>query len=207
MTAVRLLLTERDALLPILRSRPDVDFDLPTVLPGWSVRDVLAHCSAALNLIGTDAAHSFSPADNQVDVDHRRDWSLPRLLDELTTGYDAGAAAIEAAGGRLDGVALGEWTHGGDVRDAWGIADAYCSGGVDDALEMLARFSRGRSSQLPATAVTLTDRGELRLGRDEPVATLSTDTATFVRMFTGRCPDASRFVLTGADASSYVVFN
>lgn len=45
----RLLTIERDALLPLLRSRPDADFALPVAAcPGWSVRDMLAHCSAAL---------------------------------------------------------------------------------------------------------------------------------------------------------------
>ena len=45
----RLLSVERDALLPLLRARGDGDFTLPvTACPGWTVRDVLAHCSAAL---------------------------------------------------------------------------------------------------------------------------------------------------------------
>ncbi|OSZ59906.1 hypothetical protein OQI_13500, partial [Streptomyces pharetrae CZA14] len=45
----RLLTIERDALVPLLRSRPDEDFSRPTeACPGWTVRDVLAHCSAAL---------------------------------------------------------------------------------------------------------------------------------------------------------------
>jgi uncharacterized protein (TIGR03083 family) len=41
----RLLAAERDALLPILRSTPEPDFDRPTACPGWSIRDVLAHAA------------------------------------------------------------------------------------------------------------------------------------------------------------------
>ncbi|MFF9803434.1 maleylpyruvate isomerase N-terminal domain-containing protein, partial [Streptomyces rochei] len=45
----RLLRTERDALVPLLRARPDEDFARPAAAcPGWTVRDVLAHCSTVL---------------------------------------------------------------------------------------------------------------------------------------------------------------
>lgn len=57
----RLLLTERDAILPILRRTPPSDFDRPTILPGWSVRDVLAHCAAALGMAAAGTSHGFSP--------------------------------------------------------------------------------------------------------------------------------------------------
>jgi hypothetical protein len=43
----RLLRAEHDALLPILRRAAGPAFDRPTACPGWSVRDVLAHCGAA----------------------------------------------------------------------------------------------------------------------------------------------------------------
>jgi len=121
------------------------------------VRDVLAHCSAALTLTAAGTMHSGSPEENQVDVDHRRDWPVARLLDELASGYESCAAAVDAAGGAYDGVALGEWVHGGDVRHAWGIDGAWASDGVDDALAVLVARSRRPGSRLPATAVTLTD--------------------------------------------------
>jgi uncharacterized protein (TIGR03083 family) len=202
----RLLLTERDALLPPLRARPDADFDTATLLPGWSVRDVLAHCAAALTLTAAGTMHSGSPAENQVDVDHRRDWPVSRLLDELESGYESCAAAVAGAGGAYDGVALGEWVHGGDVRHAWGIADAWASAGVDDALTVLVARSLRPGSRLPATSVVLTDREPLRLGAGDPVAHLKTDTATFVRMMAGRSPAPARIDLTGAAVADYVVF-
>jgi hypothetical protein len=45
----RLLRAEYDALLPILRRTTAEAFDSATACPRWSVRDVLAHCGAALS--------------------------------------------------------------------------------------------------------------------------------------------------------------
>jgi uncharacterized protein (TIGR03083 family) len=56
----RLLLTERDALLPILRRTPAAAFDRPTVCAGWSVRDVLAHCGSALMRLAEGRLHEFT---------------------------------------------------------------------------------------------------------------------------------------------------
>ena len=203
--ASRLLLTERDALLPILRERAAADFDRPTLLPGWSVRDVLAHCAAALGMLTSGNFHGFSPAENQADVDERRDRPIERLLDELAGGYTGGAAAIAAAGGQLDGIALGEWVHGGDVRDAWGIEDAYASAGIEGALRLCAQRSRLRASY-PAVSVTLGEHVPLALGTGEPVGSLETDAATLVRLVAGRSPDPARYTLTGAEPDQLQMF-
>ena len=71
-TAARLLLTERDALLPILRRTPVDAFDRPTVCTGWTVRDVLAHCGCALTRAAEGRLHRFTPELNEIDVDERR---------------------------------------------------------------------------------------------------------------------------------------
>jgi LysR substrate binding domain-containing protein/mycothiol maleylpyruvate isomerase-like protein len=49
----RLLLAEHEALPPILRRAAEPAFDRPSACPGWSVRDVLAHCGAALSRVAT----------------------------------------------------------------------------------------------------------------------------------------------------------
>jgi uncharacterized protein (TIGR03083 family) len=84
--AARLLLTERDALLPILRQTPAAAFDRPTVCTGWSVRDVLAHCGSALLRTAAGALHRFTPQENEVDVAERRSWPLGQVLAELERG-------------------------------------------------------------------------------------------------------------------------
>lgn len=202
-------------LLPLLRSLQPAAFDAPTVLPGWSVRDVLAHCSAALTMTSTGQVHDFSPASNEKDVVHRRGWTVPQVLDELAAGYAGAAAVVDTAAGRFDGLALGEWVHGGDVRHALGLPGAYGSDGLADALVLLSERSRGRG--MPATEVELTsfppesDVGPetLRLGPpgEDPAAVLTTDAATLIRLCAGRAPDPSRFVLTGAQPEDYLVFS
>ena len=208
-----MLRAESAALLPVLHGLPPAAFDQPTLLPGWSVRDVLAHCSAALMMTVTGQFHDFSPESNQKDVAHRRGWTITQVLDELAAGYDGAAAAADRVGGPLDGLALGEWVHGGDVRLALGLPDAYASEGVADALVLLTERSRSR---VPATVVTLGSvppesgvaREVLRLGpvEEEPVVTLGADAATLIRICAGRTPDPARFTLSGAQPEDYLVF-
>jgi uncharacterized protein (TIGR03083 family) len=203
--AARLLTTERDALLPILSRTPAAAFDRPTVCTGWSVRDVLAHCGAALMRLAEGRLHRFTPEDNEGDVAERRSWPLGAVLAELERGYHQAAPVITAAGGTLDGVALGEWVHGGDVREALGEPLPYESDGVEDALVLL--VERSRRQAVPATRLRLGDR-ELRLGPadGDPSAELVTDLATLMRLCAGRHPDPARFTLDGAEPGQFVLF-
>jgi uncharacterized protein (TIGR03083 family) len=202
----RLLRAEHDALLPILRRTPEAAFDRPTACPAWSVRDVLAHCAAALTRVATGDLHAFTPELNQVDVDERRGWPLDRLLAELTDGYLTGGAAIAAGGGRLDPIAIGEWVHGGDVREALGEPLAYASDGFDDACVLLADRARRRS--VPLVEVTLPERA-LRLGvpvPGRPPATLTASNAALMRLFAGRPAATADYQLAGATAAELVIF-
>ena len=55
-----------DAIGRLLDGLPDDDWDAPTPLPGWQVRDVLAH------IAGTEAMLlGMSPAEPDVDVSAR----------------------------------------------------------------------------------------------------------------------------------------
>jgi uncharacterized protein (TIGR03083 family) len=201
----RLLLTERDALLPILRRTPVADFDRPTVCTGWSVRDVLAHCGSAMTRLADGTMHGFTPEENEADVAERRGWPLERVLAELEAGYTAAAPIVAAAGGDLDGLALGEWVHGGDVREPLAEPRPYASEGADDALVLLVERSRRRG--LPPTRVKLANR-VLTLGGDGPIeAELEADVETLVRLCSGRRPDPARFHLVGAGADRYVMFS
>ena len=76
----------------------------------------------------------------------RRMWpsgvrGLCSVLSQLATGYLGAGEPIARAGGPLDGIALGEWIHGGDIRDALGEPQAYASEGFDDACALLAERS------------------------------------------------------------------
>lgn len=192
--AAELLLLEASAIEPILQAADDTDFDLPTVCTGWSVRDVMAHCAAALSRIAADDLHDFSPEANEADVEARRGQSPGQVLAELITGYETGAAAIDAASGVLDGIGLGEWMHGGDIREALGIPGAYESDGVALALGLL--VERSQNMGKPAVTVRIGDE-TLGFGVGEPSTTLTTDRATFVRICGGRRPDPAMFRLDG----------
>jgi uncharacterized protein (TIGR03083 family) len=84
--AAQILLAEAAALPGFLDGLSNEAFDRPTVCTGWSVRDVLAHCSAALSHVAAGTVHSFSPEDNERDVETRRSWPLSDVLDELYRG-------------------------------------------------------------------------------------------------------------------------
>ena len=202
--AARLLLIEAESLPAVLKGRNRWDFDRPTVLAGWSVRDVVAHCSAALGRVATGAIHGFTPEDNQADVDARRDLSIPELLEELETGYVQAADAIDAANGAYDGVGLGEWIHGGDIRDGLDAPLAYVSAGADIALGLILE----RSALRHRGRIDVDIDGERHeFGGGEPgTATLRTDLETFVRLVAGRSPDPDRFELAGAAPEDLVLF-
>lgn len=202
----RLLRAERDALVPILRRTQEDAFDRPTACPGWSVRDVLAHCAAALNRVVTGNLNAFTPALNEIDVAERREWPLAEVLSELTAGYEQAGPAIAEAGGKLDVIALGEWLHGGDVRDALGEPLAYASDGFDDACALLGDWTRRRA--IPLVEARISDH-PLAFGRAQPdraPATLVTTGPTLMRLFAGRPADASDYQLTGATPAELVVF-
>jgi uncharacterized protein (TIGR03083 family) len=203
---VRLLQAEHDALLPILARTPEAAFDRPTACPDWSVRDVLSHCSAALTRTATGRLHAFTPELNEIDVAERRAWPLSQVLSELRSGYLAAGPVIRDAGGGLDAIALGEWVHGGDVRDALGEPLAYASDGLEDACALL--VTRTRRRKVPLVEASLPD-GTLRLGvavPGRPPATLRTDHGTLMRLFAGRPAARGEYRLDGASAQELSVF-
>ncbi|MEV7322388.1 maleylpyruvate isomerase family mycothiol-dependent enzyme [Streptomyces sp. NPDC093970] len=202
----RLLAAERDALLPLLRSRPDADFALPTAAcPGWTVRDVLAHCSAALARVVESRFEKgvFSPESNERDIAERAEWTNARILDELEHGMtEAGAVLAGRADGAWDGIAFGEWVHAGDVRDCLGEPGAYTGEGRPYALTLLSRVTRDRGR--PRLQADLDDVDDpLHLGVPSGTRTPARfigDTATLVRLYTGRTVDGASYELTGAEA-------
>jgi hypothetical protein len=148
--------------------------------------------------------HSFSPADNQRDVELRRRWEINSVLDELFLGYEQAATAIDESGGALDGVGLGEWMHGGDVREAVDALCPYTSEGVEIAFELLLERSGG---DRPRIDVTIGQHLRRFGGRGQSVGTLTTDLETFVRLCGGRRPDPARYVLAGAVEQDLILFS
>ncbi|MET7617044.1 maleylpyruvate isomerase family mycothiol-dependent enzyme [Streptomyces sp. NPDC005408] len=205
----RLLRTERDALIPLLRARPDEDFALRTCCPGWTVRHVLAHCSSALMRVveGRFEEGVFSPEANDRDIAERAEWSNSRVVDELEHGMTESGPVIEKAGhGKLDGIALGEWVHAGDVREAFGEPGAYAGEGLPYALELLAALTRVRRTQ-PLLARLNGHDAPLVLGADSPgPATYTGPASTLIRLIGGRPLTGTRYELSGAGEKELVFF-
>ncbi|MEU0336611.1 maleylpyruvate isomerase family mycothiol-dependent enzyme [Streptomyces sp. NPDC006193] len=207
----RLLALERDALVPLLRARPDADFALPTAAcPGWTVRDVLAHCSAALTRVvqGRLEKGVFSPESNERDIAERADWTNARIVDELERGMTEAGPVIARAGGVLDLLAVGEWLHAGDVREALGVPGAYAGAGLPDALALLARSTR-ESGHVPLHADLDGVDEPLRLGAvagDGPPARYIGDAATLVRLYAGRPVKDAGYELAGVTEAELNIF-
>ncbi|MDN0194162.1 maleylpyruvate isomerase family mycothiol-dependent enzyme [Streptomyces sp. S.PNR 29] len=202
----RLLTIERDALIPLLRGRADADFALPVAAcPGWTVRDVLAHCSSALMRVveGRFEEGVFSPESNDRDIAERAEWTNAQVVDELERGMTEAGPAIAKAGGVLDGVALGEWVHAGDVREAFGEPGAYAGDGLPDALALLAWVTQSRG-HVPLHA-DLDDVDEpVRLGEasgERPPGRFIGDAPTLVRLYTGRPVAGAAYELVGVEAA------
>ncbi|MER7721029.1 maleylpyruvate isomerase family mycothiol-dependent enzyme [Streptomyces flaveolus] len=208
----RLLTIERDELVPLLRSRADGDFALPVkACPGWTVRDVLAHCSSALMRVVESRFEKgvFSPASNDRDIAERADWPNARIVDELERGMTEAGPVIGRAGGALDRVALGEWVHAGDVRVAFGEPGAYAGRGLPDALTLLTTVTRDLG-HVPLHA-DLDDVDEpLKLGEvsgERPPGRFIGDAPTLVRLYAGRPVDAGAgYELAGVEAAELNIF-
>ncbi|MQS36198.1 maleylpyruvate isomerase family mycothiol-dependent enzyme [Streptomyces katsurahamanus] len=202
-----LLRTERDALIPLLRSRPGGDFAIGTCCTGWTVRDVLAHCSAALMRVveGRFEKGVFSPESNDRDIAERADWPDGRIVDELERGMTEAGPVIAAAGhGKLDVIAFGEWVHAGDVREAFGEPGAYEGDGLPHVLALLEGLTRASGAH-PLLARLDGHDAPFVLGADSPEPAVYTGAAaTLVRLLTGRAVTGARYELTGAEEADLV---
>ncbi|MGK3095107.1 maleylpyruvate isomerase family mycothiol-dependent enzyme [Streptomyces sp. WAC01490] len=213
-----LLRTERDAFLPLLRATPEPAYDLRTACPGWTVRHVLAHCAAALTRVVEDRLEKgvFSPESNERDIEERAGLPLPALLDELERGMTEAGPVIAAAGGKLDGVALGEWVHAGDVREAWGLDGAYAGRGLAYALGLLEGVAyRKEMPQIVADVdldVDLEGWGAPRpLGvpspEGRPAGRYHGDGPTLIRLYANRPLVGTRYELHGVREGDLRLFD
>jgi uncharacterized protein (TIGR03083 family) len=207
----RLLAIERDALIPLLRGKADEDFALPVVAcPGWTVRDVVAHCSAALTRVaeGRFEPDVFSPESNDRDIAERADWTNAQVVDELERGMSEAGATLAESDGQMDGVAFGEWVHAGDLREAFGEPEAYGGAGLPDALALLVRITR-QMGHVPLHA-DLNDLDEpLWLGEtggERPPGRFRGDGPTLVRLYTGRSVEGLVYEMTGLEPQELNMF-
>ncbi|MFD3790683.1 maleylpyruvate isomerase family mycothiol-dependent enzyme [Streptomyces cyaneofuscatus] len=209
-----LLRTERDVFLPLLRATPESAYALRTACPGWTVRHVLAHCAAALTRVVEDRLEKgvFSPESNERDIEERAELPLPALLDELERGMTEAGPVIAAAGGKLDGVALGEWVHAGDVREAWGLDGAYAGRGLAYALGLLEGVAYRKEMPQIVADVDLEGWGAPRpLGvpspEGRPAGRYHGDGPTLIRLYANRPLVGTRYELHGVHEGDLHLFD
>ncbi|MBV2355733.1 maleylpyruvate isomerase family mycothiol-dependent enzyme [Streptomyces sp. J2-1] len=206
----RLFGAELESLVPVLRECPDAGFGRPVAAcPGWTVRDVLAHCSGDLTQVvnGDFGDDLGSPEANERDIAARADWPHTRIVDELEHGLRHAGPAVAAAGGPLDKVALGVWLHGGDVRDTLGVPGAYDGPGLPDALALLSRLTHERGR--PLVHACFDGAGApFVLGAPAPgvrPVRFHGDAPTLIRLCSGRATHAT-YELSGGVAEALNMF-
>lgn len=206
-----LLRTERDALIPLLRARPEGDFARPTAgCPAWTVRELLAHCSAALMRVVESRFEPgvFSPEANDRDIAERGDWPTARVIDELERGMtEAGRRSPRRRCPRR-GRARRVGPRRGRARGVRG-SGRLRGRGTSARLTLLVRVSRERDHvPLHADLDDLDD--PLRLGGvpgDRPPARYIGGAATLVRLCSGRpVAGATKYELVGAEEEELNLF-
>jgi uncharacterized protein (TIGR03083 family) len=148
---VREVRAQRRATLALLLGLEDEAFDLPTALPGWRVREVVAHLvtldrgavtgSLLPAVVGPWASTQALEAWNDRQVARWADRPLPELLLGLDRWGRRFLALVRSVPERLYGLPLpthrgrmpagwllwsrahDEWTHRQDIRRALGLPD------------------------------------------------------------------------------------
>ncbi len=120
---------------------------------------------------------------------------------------EAGPVMGAATHGMLDKIALGEWVHAGDVREAFGQPEAYEGPALTPALALVAGLTRAHKTQ-PLLARLDGHDAPLVLGADSPdPATYTGSAATLVRLLAARPLTGTRYELTGATEKELAFFD
>lgn len=162
---VPLLIAEFQALVELCRPFTDEDWNRPTCLPGWTVKDVLSHLlgteamlhgeqAPSVDVSGLDHVKNPTAEFNEAWVESLRATSGSDILERFKSITDQRAAALEAMS--QEDFDQSSWTPAGpdetygrfmrirhydcflhelDIRDAVGAADREDPAHVELALE------------------------------------------------------------------------
>jgi uncharacterized protein (TIGR03083 family) len=125
---------ERDAILTLVKSLGDDEWNLPSDCAGWAVRDVVAHMACTLHGVVDPAflpdTSSGTESAMEPPVAERRAWPIADVVDEYET-YSAQAAeafaSVQAPPMAETMLPMGELgTHPMSILPATFLFDAYC---------------------------------------------------------------------------------
>jgi uncharacterized protein (TIGR03083 family) len=157
---------------------------VPT-LPGWDVKDVIAHCAGFITTFRSGDPQAFGPDWGDREVEARRDRSLKDCLIEWA---DLTADADDLFSSNLAPVAVSDvLAHEQDIRTALGSPGARDDENIAPAVEMALSFveQKMKPEGLPAFRV-VTEDIDRTVGEGEPEASLRTTTFELFRAVQGR---------------------
>lgn len=160
-------------------------------LPGWSVKDTLAHLAGlASDVVGGNVPDGVpDDAFTAREVAERADRSLGEVLDEWDTSGPAFEQLLEALGaGAPRNAAVDVWAHEVDVRSALGAPLPADGGPAERVLDGMVRRGLGRGwSDRDIPALRLVVPGdEWVVGAGDAVGTLRSDMFELGRVLLGR---------------------
>lgn len=162
----------------------NADTEVPT-LPGWDVKDVIAHCAGFITAFRSGDPQAFGPDWGDREVEARRDRSLKDCLIEWA---DLTAGADDLFSSRLAPVAVSDvLAHEQDIRTALGAPGARDDENIAPAVEMALSFveQKMKAEAVPSFRV-VTEDIDRTVGEGEPEATLRTSTFELFRAVQGR---------------------
>jgi uncharacterized protein (TIGR03083 family) len=168
-----------------LLSQDVADVEVPTC-PGWTVKDVVAHCAGFFTAYRSgDPKEAFGPEWGDREVEARRDRSLEECVTEWS---DLLAEPGDLFESHLAGVAVSDvLAHEQDIRTAINRPGGEDDENIIPSVEMgLAWLEKKAESEgLPAVRF-VTEDVDRTIGQGEPAATLKTSTLELFRTIHGR---------------------
>ena len=168
----------------VLVDRSVANVGVPTC-PGWSVKDVIAHCAGFISAYKTGGPEAFGHGWGDREVEARGDRSLQECLTEWAELLDDPGDLFES---RLAPVAVADiLAHEQDIRTSLDRPGARDDENIVTAVQMGLAFldNKVRDANLPAFRV-MTGDVERQIGDGEPETTLRTSTFELFRALHGR---------------------
>lgn len=162
----------------------NADTKVPT-LPGWTVKDVIAHNAGFITTFKSGGPKAFGPEWGDRAVEERRDASLKDCLIEWA---DLSADADDLFSSGLGPVAVSDvLAHEHDIRTAIDAPGARDDAALVPSVEMALSFvgQKMKADGTPALRVVTEDIDRI-VGEGEPAATLRTSTFELFRAVQGR---------------------
>lgn len=178
----------RERVTELLADRTDAELEqVAPATPAWRVRDVVSHMAGVCDdITNGNMAGVATDAWTQAQVDKRAGWQPTQILDDWTKHAAAVEPQMNAFGQPIGQMVFDAWTHEQDMRGALGLVGGRDSSAMEISWEWFVQTNQANTPDESGALVLVTEIGEIRLGGDEPVATVRTSRFEILRAVTGR---------------------